>query len=59
MAWHKYAKCPKCDGQGWLWAHELNEYYGGSGDQSPMTDDTKYQCDHICHRDLDQTEMAH
>jgi ribosomal protein S27AE len=35
--WLKNRFCPKCQGDGWLWAHEL--------------DDTKYRCDHACHFD--------
>jgi len=43
-------QCPKCGGVGWVWAHELDTppaYF--DADRSPMTDDTKYQCDHESH----------
>jgi len=44
------ADCPKCDNRGWVWAHELDtppDY--GDPSRSPMSDDTKYQCDHESH----------
>ena len=40
------SKCPKCDGEGWLWGYEL--------DDPPDTgshDDTRYSCDGRTHRD--------
>ncbi len=46
--WLKNRFCAKCQGEGWVWAHELNEWHG---EGSPMTDDTKYRCDHACHFD--------
>ena len=52
MDWLKNRFCPKCQGEGWLWAHELDEYYGGDGHSSPRTDDTRYPCDHACHFDV-------
>lgn len=36
---HKH--CPKCGGAGWLWGHELDNYYG----ENPSSDDTRYSCD--------------
>lgn len=36
------AECPKCDGEGWLWRHELPEpHYEDCGG---VSDDTKYTC---------------
>lgn len=46
--WRPKKDCPKCSGEGWLWAHELSQYHG---EGSPMTDDTRYSCDHHCHFD--------
>lgn len=46
--WVPVKGCPKCDGVGWVWGHELDEYHG---EGSPMVDDTKYTCDHECHND--------
>lgn len=46
--WERYPMCPKCAGYGWLWWHELDEYHGPANQTG--TDDTKYQCDHTCHR---------
>lgn len=46
------ASCPKCGGAGWLWWHELDEYYGPANDPHDCnTDDTRYSCDHECHKD--------
>lgn len=35
--------CNKCGGEGWLWAFELDRYYGDLVDVS--CDDTRYPCD--------------
>jgi len=51
--WLRNSFCSKCQGDGWVWAHELDEYHG---EGSPMTDDTKYQCDHVCHQPEDLYE---
>ena len=39
--------CPKCNGAGWLWANELDEY---PGEPTGCPDDTKYDCDHESHK---------
>jgi hypothetical protein len=44
--WLKNRFCAKCQGEGWVWAHELSKWHG---EGSPMTDDTKYRCDDACH----------
>jgi hypothetical protein len=36
--------CEKCGGEGWLWAHELDNYYNPDN-HSPMNDQTRYSCD--------------
>lgn len=46
-------KCEKCDGAGWLWAHELDVYEG-----NPSFDDTRYSCDKCCRPRL-QTQASH
>jgi hypothetical protein len=40
--------CPKCDGAGWLWGHELIVTQDVEG-----TDDTKYSCDSEVHEYAD------
>lgn len=38
--------CPKCDGAGWLWWYELDEYDGpGNNPHDCQIDDTRYTCD--------------
>jgi hypothetical protein len=37
-------KCTKCDGAGWLWWHELDNY-AGHDPTALITDDTRYPCD--------------
>ena len=40
------SKCGKCQGEGWLWWHELNQYDGPAADvHDCYSDDTKYPCD--------------
>jgi hypothetical protein len=39
-------KCPKCNGSGWVWWYELNEYSGLAKETGQ--DDNKYTCD-LCH----------
>lgn len=36
------AECPKCDGEGWLWRHELPDPHYEPCDVG--ADDTKYTC---------------
>lgn len=38
--------CEKCGDAGWLWADELDHYYG----DNPSFDDTKYSCDGPTHK---------
>lgn len=35
------SRCPKCDGYGWLWGYELDDYCASVD----MPDDTRYPCD--------------
>jgi hypothetical protein len=35
--------CARCSGAGWLWWHELEEYFGPALVNG--RDDTKYMCD--------------
>lgn len=35
--------CPKCQGHGWVWWHELDEYEGPALETGQ--DDQKYICD--------------
>jgi hypothetical protein len=46
--WRPFKGCPKCDGEGWLWSHELSEYHG---EATGCPDDTRYACDHHSHED--------
>jgi hypothetical protein len=36
-------ECTKCDGEGWVWWNELDEYNGPGVDTG--SDDTRYACD--------------
>lgn len=39
-------KCSKCEGSGWLWWYELDEYDGPASDPHDCySDDTRYTCD--------------
>lgn len=40
---HSFIKCPKCDGEGWLWWFELDSYDGPACQTGE--DDTHYACD--------------
>jgi len=42
--WRPMKECPRCEGEGWLWAHELNP-----GEATGCPDDTRYACDHHIH----------
>lgn len=44
--WRPMKECPRCEGEGWLWAHELSEY---PGEATGCPDDTRYACDHHIH----------
>lgn len=38
--------CAKCGGEGWVWWHELDDYYGPGNDPHDCnTDDNRYSCD--------------
>jgi hypothetical protein len=39
----KFGVCDKCDGEGWVWGHELDSYYPDPHDC--YSDDTRYTCD--------------
>ena len=39
----KELRCPKCNGEGWVWSHELDDYY--PPDNFDGIDDTRYTCD--------------
>ena len=51
--WRPFKQCPKCDGEGWLWAHELDEY---PGEPTGCPDDTRYGFDHHSHMRTDLNE---
>jgi len=39
-------RCQKCNGEGWVWWNELDNYYGPANDPHDcQSDDTKYTCD--------------
>jgi hypothetical protein len=38
------ARCPKCNGSGWVWGHELEAY---TNPHPGQIDDTKYSCDGV------------
>lgn len=40
--------CEKCNGAGWLWWHELDEYHGTASES--VSDDTRYLCDGDLHK---------
>lgn len=40
----KFTQCEKCDSSGWLFAIELDDYFG----DDPQHDNGKYTCDK-CH----------
>lgn len=40
--------CQKCEGAGWLWWYELDDYDGPA--IKTGTDDTRYSCDGEAHR---------
>lgn len=52
-------KCMKCQGEGWLWWNELENYSGPANGTG--SDDTKYSCDCRCHdieREKEKVEQA-
>ena len=44
-------QCPKCDGEGWLWWFELDEYHGPANETGQ--DDQRYMCDR-CENNMDK-----
>lgn len=38
------SRCEKCGGEGWLWAHELDQWETADN-RSPYEDQTRYLCD--------------
>lgn len=46
--------CEKCNGCGWVWWFELDQYYGPAIETG--VDDTKYPCDQ-CDDESDESEI--
>lgn len=46
--------CEKCDGAGWLWWYELDDYRGPADESGH--DDTKYLCDSSICRGISEEE---
>jgi len=48
-------KCPKCNGEGWLWWNELDDYNGLAIETGQ--DDNQYSCDN-CDGSGEQTTVV-